>query len=102
VSARLLPALLVAALCACQARPPPAPRPGPSAGARTARIDSSPEGAEVLLGGTVRCTTPCALRLEAGRYQVTLRKTGYLPYEAALLMPLGEDAALSASLVGSH
>jgi len=95
-------AVLGAALCACQARPPPVAPPGPSAGARTARIESTPGGAEVLLSGTARCTTPCTLRLEAGRYQVTLRKTGYLPYQATLLMPLGEDAAISASLVGSH
>jgi len=102
VRPRLLTPVLCAALWACQARPPPAPPPGPAAGARTARIESTPGGAEVLLSGTVRCTTPCVLRLEAGRYPVTLRKTGYLPYQTALLMPLGEDAAIAASLVGSH
>ena len=43
-------------------------------------VDSSPPGSEVYVNGQLRGTTPVTLALDAGRYTVTVRRTGYHDY----------------------
>jgi PEGA domain len=93
--------LLAGGLCGCRREPAPA-LPASSPSAREVPVASAPPGAQVLVGGAPRCTTPCAVRLEPGRYRVELRLAGYMPYETYLTVALDAEARLDASLVGSH
>jgi hypothetical protein len=43
-------------------------------------VDSSPPGAEVYVNGQLRGVTPVTLPMDAGRYNVTVRRTGYQDY----------------------
>ena len=85
----------------CRGRPAPASPPAPSASARELRGESSPPGAEAVAGGQ-RCSTPCALRLEPGRYRLLLRKAGYFPFETDVELGAASEERVSASLVSSH
>ena len=94
-------ALLVA--CSCR-RDPDALQKAPVAGpeARTVSVGSRPVGADVLVGGTSRCRTPCSFRIDPGYYRLVLRIPGYMPWEADLVVRPGADAQVEADLVSSH
>lgn len=71
-------------------RPPPgeaAPAAMESTVIYTITIKSSPSGAEILLNGTSRGTTPDNLQLREGAYQLELRKVGYEVVTRRLLVP---------------
>ncbi|MDH7568304.1 MAG: SUMF1/EgtB/PvdO family nonheme iron enzyme, partial [Armatimonadota bacterium] len=62
-------------------------------------VESEPQGAEVVIEGEVKGTTPCTVELEPGpagkRYQVELRKEGMKPYRQSVLLRPGDRIALA-------
>lgn len=99
---RLAAAALVA--CGCRQDPVAAPHApaGPGPDARMVTVESRPSGAEVLVGGPGRCRTPCSFRVDPGHYRLTLRLSGYMPWETELVVEPGADPRVDASLVPSH
>lgn len=62
-------------------------------------ISSAPEsGAQVLVGGEVKGTTPCRLKLESGTYQVQVVKSGYIAYAQTVAVNDGQTTSVAASL----
>lgn len=47
-------------------------------------IITEPEGALVEIGGNPVCETPCTRVLKRGRYNIAMKKDGYIPYEGGL------------------
>jgi hypothetical protein len=94
-------AALALVAAACRASPPP-PAAIPEEGARPVMVESQPPGAEVAVGGRSRCQTPCTIRLAPGRHRLSLKMSGYLPWEQDLVVRLDADEKVSASLVSSH
>jgi hypothetical protein len=101
VIVRLLALASCLAVLACRQVPPPAP-PAPGPDARAVTVESEPPGAEVVVDGWRRGETPCAFRLDPGQHRLTLRRSGYLPYQAELVVRFGADARVAAALVASH
>ena len=91
-------ALLGALACTPAAAPPPAA----SSAARTVHIDAEPGEAGVYIDGELRGRTPATLKLEPGKYRLSLKGSRFLPYETDLLVPYGEDVHVTASLIASH
>jgi hypothetical protein len=94
-----------ASLCfACTRAPaPPAPKPpepGPDAGTVSVRIE--PYGVEVAADGVARCRTPCSFRIAPGLHRLSVRKSGFLPWQEDVRVDPGAVLEVSASLVGSH
>ncbi len=91
-------------LCACREDAVPARRAPVPAGpdAPTVTVESRPPGAEVLVGGPARCRTPCAFRVDPGHHRLSLRLSGYMPWESELVVLPGADQRVEASLVPSH
>lgn len=58
--------------------PPPAPEPVPleAEGSAQITLESTPPGAEVYIGDTRVCVTPCAAKLTFGRYTLEFRGEG--------------------------
>ena len=94
--------LLVALACTRAPAPPPArpPEPGPDAGTVSVQID--PYGVEVAADGIVRCRTPCTFRIAPGLHRLSVRKSGFLPWQEDVRVDPGAEVKVSASLVGSH
>jgi PEGA domain len=97
--------LVTVLLCvACTRAPAPpaarAPEPGPYAGTVSVRIQ--PPGVEVVADGVVRCRTPCSFRIDPGLHRITVRASGYLPWQEDVRVAPGAEVQVSASLVGSH
>jgi hypothetical protein len=63
---------------------PAAPKDG------SLRIDSDPPGAEVLVDGVSRGSTPSAMRLAAGQHQLIVRREGYTHERTVTIAP-GSD-----------
>jgi hypothetical protein len=96
-------AVLVAAGGACTREPPAparAPEPGPEAG--TVVVDTQPYGMDIVADGFVRCRTPCSFRIDPGLHRLSVRRSGYLPWQEDVLVAAGQEVKVSASLVGSH
>lgn len=96
-----LPAIAVflvictALLGACTDNPPALPQETGSA-----RILSSPPGAEVYLNGEYRGTTPATITgIPAGNYSLELRATGYDRWTTPVIVQRGGLANISASLI---
>ena len=91
-------------LAACTRAPaPPAARPlepGPDAGTVSVRID--PPGVEVAADGMTRCRAPCTFRIDPGLHRISVRRSGYLPWQEDVQVGPRADVQVEASLVGSH
>lgn len=98
----LLMALAVTAPgCSRDQPPPPAPPPpGPQAG--TVLVETQPAGLELVADGTVRCRTPCSFRIDPGLHRLSIRKSGYMPWQESVEVRPGAEVKVSAALVGSH
>ncbi len=97
--------LVVALVCAaCTRAPAPpaarAPEPGPDAG--TVSVQIQPYGVEVVADGVVRCRTPCSFRIDPGLHRISVRATGFLPWQEDVRVDPRAQVNVSASLVGSH
>jgi hypothetical protein len=95
----------VTALCAaCSRAPAPAaprpPEPGPDAGTISVQIE--PYGVEVAADGITRCRTPCSFRIDPGIHRLSVRKSGFLPWQEDVRVEARGEVKVSASLVGSH
>jgi len=85
-------------------RPPVAPsrppEPGPDAG--TVVVETQPYGMDILADGFVRCRTPCSFRIDPGLHRLSVRKSGFMPWQEDVLVAAGAQVKVSASMVGSH
>jgi len=89
---------------ACTRAPAPpaarAPEPGPDAG--TVSVQIQPYGVEVAADGIARCRTPCSFRIAPGLHRITVRTSGFMPWQEDVRVEPGAEVQVSASLVGSH
>jgi hypothetical protein len=89
---------------ACTRAPaPPAARPpeaGPDAG--TVSVQIQPHGVEVAADGIARCRTPCSFRIAPGLHRITVRTSGFMPWQEDVHVEPGAEVKVSASLVASH
>ena len=85
-------------------RPPAAPArppvPGPDAG--TVVVETQPYGMDIGADGFVRCRTPCSFRIDPGLHRLSVRKSGFLPWQEDVLVAAGAQVKVSPSMVGSH
>jgi hypothetical protein len=79
------------------ARPP---EPGPDAG--TVVVETEPYGMDIVADGFVRCRTPCSFRIDPGLHRLSVRRSGFMPWQEDVLVGAGQEVKVSASLVGSH
>jgi hypothetical protein len=88
----------------CTRAPAPAPAIPPDAGpdAGTVSVTIEPYGVEVAADGIVRCKAPCSIRLAPGLHRISVRKSGFMPWQEDVLVRPGAELKVSASLVGSH
>ncbi len=77
--------------------PPPPPPPPPAQG--TLEVDSSPRDAQVFLDGRYLGLTPLVTSVRPGRHDLSVKKTGYQPYRAAVRINPGERLRVYARLV---
>lgn len=64
----------------------------------TVAVESEPPNAEITVG-TRTCVTPCELtRMAPGTYDVTMKKTGYLPWQGSVTLVAREQAKVTAQL----
>jgi hypothetical protein len=64
----------------------------------TLQVESVPAGAEVNIAGR-SCVSPCELtRLPPGKYEVTLRKSGFIPYQGSVALNAKETSKISQTL----
>ena len=98
----LLPLLALSAACTRAPAPPPAapPEAGPDAG--TVVVEIEPYGVDVAADGIVRCKAPCSIRLAPGLHRISVRRSGFMPWQEDVLVRPGAEVKVSASLVGSH
>jgi uncharacterized membrane protein len=61
-------------------------------------ITSVPDGAEIEVNGVLVGNSPRLHELEPGQYTVTLRKSGYKPWERKVMVTDGETLNLKAEL----
>lgn len=62
------------------------------------KINSNPQGAQVVLGGRVVGNTPLNLTVQPGRYDLELRLAGYQSFRASLSVGSGQTVPLNATL----
>jgi hypothetical protein len=105
-----MPRPLVVAVACCLlgaagcSKPPVAParppEPGPDAG--TVVVETQPYGMDIVADGFVRCRTPCSFRIAPGLHRLSVRRSGFMPWQEDVLVSAGQEVKVSASLVGSH
>jgi hypothetical protein len=66
------------------------------------RVDVVPPGSEVAADGTVRCRAPCSFPIDPGLHRLSVRRSGYLPWQEDVRVEPGRDVRVSATLVSSH
>jgi protein-disulfide isomerase len=72
---------------------------GPAiAGNGTLRVDSAPQGAEVLIGGESIGNTPLKKSLAAGKYEITIQHEGYEPHLSEATVRAKADTSIFGSL----
>jgi hypothetical protein len=101
--AAFLLAVAFLGLACTRAPAPPAARPpeaGPDAG--TISVQIQPYGVEVAADGVARCRTPCSFRIAPGLHRLTVRTSGFMPWQEDVRVEPGVEVKVSASLVGSH
>ncbi|TNE87799.1 MAG: PEGA domain-containing protein, partial [Deltaproteobacteria bacterium] len=76
---------------------PPAPAPAPEPVLRRIAFSSSPSGAELLVNGEYRGSTPITQALADGDYEITVRLAGHVSQRQSLTVKDGVSA-LSVSL----
>src|SRR5512140_3339151 len=99
----LAPVACCLLLAACTRAPPPVaapPEPGPDAGTVSVRID--PPGVEVAADGRTRCRAPCTFRIDPGLHRLSVRTSGYMPWQEDVQVRPGAGVQVAASLVSSH
>lgn len=74
----------------------PQPQPQPIAG--TLQVNSNPQGAQVLLNGRVVGQTPLNLSLNAGRYDLELRLSGYNTFRQSVQINSGQVTPVNVGL----
>ena len=62
------------------------------------RIDSSPQGANIIINGTPVGQTPMGVKLNSGSYDVELQMSGYQPYRARVQVRAGQTTSISPRL----
>jgi PEGA domain len=74
--------------------------PSSSAGGITVRFTSTPSNAEIDVDGNYWGSTPTAdlKRLQAGTHTITVRKSGYKPWERKIELVAGDDRTVNAEL----
>jgi hypothetical protein len=79
--------------------PAPVPRPPPTPSKGTLSVDSTPEGAKVLVDGKEVGRTPlAALPVVAGKRVVVLKKRGYVAFREELEVEAGAKRSVEARL----
>jgi len=94
---------LVVAIAACKgppAAPARPPEPGPDAG--TVVVETQPYGMDIVADGFVRCRTPCSFRIDPGLHRLSVRRSGFMPWQEDVVVAARGEVKVSASLVGSH
>lgn len=91
-------AAAVAAEQAAQAKPAPsvAPEPAKTASPKVS-VASSPDGADIEIDGNFVGNTPSSIELVAGDHTISIKKSGYKPWERRLKIT-GGDIKLNAEL----
>ncbi len=74
------------------------PTPQPQPGTGTLSVNSTPQGAQVLIEGRVVGNTPLNLVLRPGRVDVELRLGGYQPFRTSAQIRPGETTVVNANL----
>ncbi len=95
--------IVLVAAAGCTRAPAPAPsvpEAGPDAGTVSVTID--PYGVDVAADGIVRCKSPCSIRLSPGLHRISVRRSGFMPWQEDVLVKAGDEVKVAASLVGSH
>jgi|GEM_PF-1259945 len=65
----------------------------------TLMVDSSPQGAEIILDEASRGKTPRSLTLPEGSHTLVINLAGYQPYEISIFMRDGENSHIYAPLI---
>lgn len=73
--------------------------PGESVATGNLSVVSDPPGAQVVVDGKARGTTPLDLALEPGTHEVTLNKKGYFTWEAEIRIKSGGVVPLEVEMV---
>ncbi len=64
----------------------------------TMRVASQPEGGQVLVDDADVGLTPLSISRPAGRYRVTVKRTGFLPFETQQALDPGQNIDVTATL----
>jgi hypothetical protein len=94
---RILPDEAPNAPCSPTEGSKPSPA-APTSVLTTLRINSNPEGAEVLLNGKTVGMTPISLDLKSGEWTISLRKPGFRAWEKFVRVASGENLTVDAML----
>lgn len=68
------------------------------AGTANLQIKSAPEGAEITVNGNFVGSTPSSFMLKSGEHTVTVKKTGFKPWERFIRLLPGSNVTLDATL----
>ncbi|PZA05789.1 MULTISPECIES: PEGA domain-containing protein [unclassified Meiothermus] len=83
-------------------QPQPSPRPTPPAppapSSATLNVNSTPQGAQVIVNGQVVGQTPLSISIRPGRSEVEVRLRGYTPYLTTVQPRPGESVNVFATL----
>ncbi len=65
----------------------------------TVTVDSDPPGAEVLINGIARGTTPCRIeRIPGGSVKLEIRQAGFIPHSRDIALAAGEEQRVNVAL----
>jgi hypothetical protein len=58
----------------------------------------TPDGADILIDGKYAASTPSTIQLAAGEHNVSVQKSGFLPWQKAITVSAGSNLTMSATL----